>query len=236
MNIFDLPVLSALLAAASAALAALGAVVTPAGAVVLVTVAVRAALIPVGVSLARAERARRRLAPRLAELQKRFARNPERLQRETMALYAAEKVSPFAGCLPVLAQAPVLTLVYALFASPQIAGAPNALLDGELLGAPLGRHLADLAAGVAVSDLVFAGLVAALTLVAVLARRVALRQAPELPSAAAPSGLTRVLGFAPFLTVVAAAFLPLAATLYLTVSSAWSLGERALLRRAVVAG
>jgi YidC/Oxa1 family membrane protein insertase len=225
MNIFDLPVLSALLAASSAVLAALGAAVTPAGAIVLVTVAVRALLIPVGVSLARADRARRRLAPRLAELQKRFARDPQRLQRETLALYAAEKVSPFAGCLPVLAQAPVLTLVYALFASPQIAGAPNSLLDGALLGAPLGRHLADLAAGVATSDLVFAGLLVALIAVAVLARRAALRQAPP--------GLSRALAFAPFLTVVAATFLPLAATLYLTVSSAWSLAERAVLRRAI---
>jgi YidC/Oxa1 family membrane protein insertase len=225
MNIFDLPVLSALLAASSAALAALGAAVTPAGAIVLVTVAVRALLIPVGVSLARADRARRRLAPRLAELQKRFARDPQRLQRETLALYAAEKVSPFAGCLPVLAQAPVLTLVYALFASPQIAGAPNSLLDGALLGAPLGRHLADLAAGIAASDLVFAGILVALIAVAVLARRAVLRQAP--------SGLSRALAFAPFLTVVAATFLPLAATLYLTVSSAWSLAERAVLRRAI---
>jgi YidC/Oxa1 family membrane protein insertase len=225
MNIFDLPVLSALLAASSAVLAALGAAVTPAGAIVLVTVAVRALLIPVGVSLARADRARRRLAPRLAELQKRFARDPQRLQRETLALYAAEKVSPFAGCLPVLAQAPVLTLVYALFASPQIAGAPNSLLDGALLGAPLGRHLADLAAGIAASDLVFAGILVALIAVAVLARRAVLRQAP--------SGLSRALAFAPFLTVVAATFLPLAATLYLTVSSAWSLAERAVLRRAI---
>ena len=233
MNFFDLPVLSALLAAASTALAAFGAVVTPAGAIVLVTVAVRALLVPVGVSLARADRARRRLAPRLAELQRRHARNPERLQRETLALYAAEKVSPFAGCLPVLAQAPVLTLVYALFASPQIAGAPNVLLAGELLGAPLGRHLADLAAGIAVSDLVFAGLLAALVVVAVLARRAALRQPPAVPAAAAPSGLTRALTFAPFITVIAAAFLPLAATLYLTVSAAWSLGERAVLRRVI---
>lgn len=229
MNLFDLPVLSALLAAASAALAALGAVVTPAGAVVLVTVAVRAALIPVGVSLARADLARRRLAPRLAELRKRFARNPERLQRETLALYAAERVSPVAGCLPVLLQAPVLTLVYALFASPMIAGEPNALLDGTLFGAPLGRHLADLAAGIAPNDLVFAGIVFALAVVAFLARRQALRWA--LPSATSSAGMLRALSWAPFFTIVAAAFLPVAASLYLAVSSAWSLAERAVLRR-----
>jgi YidC/Oxa1 family membrane protein insertase len=233
MNFFDLPVLSAILLAASAALAALGAVVTPSGAVVLVTLAVRALLIPVGISVARADRTRRRLTPRIAELRKRWAKNPERLQRETLALCAAEKVSPFAGMLPMLAQAPMLTLVYALFASPQIAGAPNVLLAGELFGAPLGRHLADLAAGLSMSDLVFAGLLAALVVVAFLARRSALRAAALSPDTTPIpiAGLTKALSWAPFMTVVFAAFLPLAATLYLAVSSAWSLGERAVLRR-----
>ena len=238
MNFFDLPVLSALLVAATAGLAALGTVVTPGGAIVLVTIAVRAALIPVGISLARAERARRRLAPRLAELQKRWSRNPERLRRETMALYAAEKVSPFAGCLPALAQAPVLTLVYAAFASPSVAGAPNALLETTFFGAPLGRHIADLAAGITPSDLVFVVLIVALGVVAYFARRAALRAAalspaPTRPAAGQAALLARIAGVAPFITVVAALFVPLAATLYLAVSSAWSLGERAILRRLV---
>ena len=214
MNFFDLPVLSALLAAASAAFAALGAVTTPAGAIVLVTIAVRALLIPVGVSLARADRARRRLAPRLAELQKRWARNPERLQRETLALYASEKVSPFAGILPVLAQAPVLTLVYAVFTSHDVAG--------SLFGLALGAHLA--VAGPSVW--VFLVLLGALAVIAWLSRRAASRWAT------APStGLVSVLSWTPFLTVVFAAFLPLAAALYLTVSAGWSLAERAVLRR-----
>lgn len=239
MSFFDLPVLSALLAAATAALALLGTIVTPGGAIVLVTIAVRAALIPVGISLARAERARRRLAPRLAEVQKRWARNPERLRRETMALYAAEKVSPFAGCLPALAQAPVLTLVYAAFASPTVAGGPNALLDATVLGAPLGRHLSDLAAGIAPSDLVFAVLIAALVVVAILARRSgrrigALAPVPSGPAAAQVALVGRIAGVAPFLTVLAALFVPLAATLYLAVSTSWSLGERAVLRRLVI--
>ncbi len=238
MNIFDLPVLSALLAAATAALAVLGTVVTPGGAVVLVTVAIRAALIPAGISIARAERARRRLAPRLAELQKRWRGNPERLRRETLALYAAEKVSPFAGCLPALGQAPVLTLQYAAFASPTVGGAPNALLDATVFGAALGRRVGDLMAGVALSDLVFAVLIAALVVVAALTRRasrrvVALAPAPVGDAANQAAMLARISGVAPFLTVVAALFVPLAATLDLVVSSTWSLAERAALRRLV---
>ncbi len=238
MNIFDLPVLSALLAAATAALAALGAVVTPGGAIVLVTVAVRAALIPAGISMARAELARRRLAPRLADLQRRWRRNPERLRRETLALYAAEKISPYAGFLPALAQAPVVTLVYAAFASPTVAGAPNALLEATFFGAELGRRVSDLLSGVALGDLVFAALIAALIVVAILSRRAALRVAALAPASVGPAAdqaalLARVAGVVPFLTVVAALFVPLAATLYLVVTSAWSLVERSLLRRYV---
>ena len=236
MNFFDLPVLSALLAAATAALALLGTIVTPGGAIVLVTIAVRAALIPAGIAMARAERARRRLAPRLAELQKRWRRNPERLRRETLALYAAEKISPFAGFIPALAQAPVLTLVYAAFASPTVAGVPNALLGTTLFGAPLGRHVADLAAGIALSDVVFAALLVALVVVALIARRNGLRAAAAVPTGQASGQaamVTRIAGIAPFLTVVAALFVPLAAGVYLLVSSTWSVVERALLRRYV---
>lgn len=239
MNFFDLPVLSALLAAATAALAVLGTVVTPGGAIVLVTLAVRAALIPVGISVARAERSRRRLAPRIAELQKRWRRNPEMLRRETMALYAAEKISPFAGCLPALAQAPVLTLVYAAFASPTVGGLPNQLLGSTLFGAPLGRHLTDLATAIVPSDLVFVPVIAVLMVVAIVGRRAALRAAANVLTTSGPLAgqaalITRMSGVAPFLTVVAAVFVPLAASVYLATTTSWSLGERALLRKFVI--
>jgi len=215
VNIFDLPVLSSLLSAASAGFTALGALVTPVGAIVLVTLAVRALLIPVGVSLVRTDLARRRLAPRIAELQKRWKKNPERLQRETLALYASEKISPFAGILPVLLQAPVLTLVYATFTVHAV--------PGSLFGAALAGHFV-------AAPLVFAAVLLLIAVVAWLSRRAALRNAVTEPTA-----LTRALSWTPFITVIAGAFLPLAATLYLAISSTWTLVERALVRRALTA-
>ena len=237
MNIFDFPPLSAVLSAASAGLSGFGALVTPALAIVLVTLVLRAALIPVGVSLARANQARAKLAPQLAALQKKWAKNPERLQRETMALYASAKVSPFAGCLPVLLQAPVLTLVYAIFASPTIAGAPNELLGHTLFGAPLGMHLTGLFTGFAPSDLVLVAVIVAIAVVAWLSRRMTQRQLAKNPAAASgtalpgQAGLARALSWTPFITVIAACFVPLAAALYLAVSTAWSLVERSILAR-----
>lgn len=241
MNIIDL-----VISTASAGLAAFGSLVTPALAIVLVTLAVRAALIPVGVSLARANQGRAKLAPELAALQKKWAKNPERLQRETMALYASAKVSPFAGCLPMLAQAPVLALVYAIFASPTIAGAPNALLGNTLFGAPLGLHVSALFAGFEPVHLVLLGVIAVIAVVAWLSRRAQQRlvaanpatasAVSSAPGAAPLAGLTKALSWAPFITVIAACFVPLAAALYLAVSTTWSYVERRILAARFPAG
>jgi YidC/Oxa1 family membrane protein insertase len=231
MNIFDFPPFAAALDAASTVLGALGAVVTPGVAIVLVTIAIRAALIPLNLAVVRAEGHRRRIAPQLARLRTRYAKQPDRLRSETLALYAAERVSPIAGFIPGLAQAPVLTLVYALFTSTTIDGHANALLHATLFGAPLGRHLIAAAAGALPTDLIAVALIVAIALIAWLSRRVARRSA--LPLEPAQQRIADVLSFAPFLTVVFAAIVPLAATLYLAVSTGWTLVERQVMRKAV---
>ena len=238
MNVLEFPPVATLLDLAATGLGALGEVVTSAGAIVLVTLAVRALLIGVGVSMAKAAQGRRRIHPQLVALQQRYRGNPQKLQKATVELYAAENVSPLAGCLPVLAQAPVLMLVYALFASPTIAGHPNALLGDTLFGAPLGRHLLDVASGFQLTALVFPVLLAVLTLVAWLNRRFTLRDLPEPSPASAATALPGAaaldprgpLSWMPFAVVLAAAVVPLAATLYLTVSGVWSYAERRILR------
>ncbi len=90
MDLYAFPPIAALLDGAHALLMGLADLLEPlagaasaAAAVVLVTLLVRAALIPVGISQAKAERTRARLAPRIAELRRRHANDPERLQRET---------------------------------------------------------------------------------------------------------------------------------------------------------
>jgi YidC/Oxa1 family membrane protein insertase len=65
-------------------------------AVVLLSLAVRLSLLPLSLSMARRARARvekmRVLQPELEALQKRFAKDPERLTRETIALYKQHNV------------------------------------------------------------------------------------------------------------------------------------------------
>ncbi|WP_307452896.1 MULTISPECIES: membrane protein insertase YidC [Microbacterium] len=236
MDPFALPPLAALLDLATRALLSLTAFFTPATggaaaalAVITITLAVRLLLIPVGVSQARAEQTRARLAPRLRVLRERWANDPERLQRETMQLFRDEGASPAAGCLPMLAQAPAVGLLYAVFLHPTVAGHANALLAHELLGVPLGQTLvATIATGGAdaVTLAVFGALVAVIVVAAELTRR--WLRPPFDPST--PTWTVGLAGALQFTTAVVALFVPLAAALYLTVTTVWTLVQRVILR------
>ncbi|MEL7978176.1 membrane protein insertase YidC [Isoptericola sp. F-RaC21] len=245
MDLFALPPVAAVLGGAYHALMGLSHLLEPAlgagaaaAAVVVVTLAVRAALIPVGVSQARAERTRVRLAPRIAELQRRHRKDPEALQRATMQLYADEGTTPLAGCLPMLLQAPVVGVIYAVFVHAQIAGQANALLGHTLFGVPLGTSVVGaLSAGVpdVATAAVLGLLVLAVALVGELTRRATLPGGLlAVPAAGAPAGapgMRRALGALQFVTAVVACVVPLAAGLYLLVTVAWTLVQRILLRR-----
>ncbi|WP_406319707.1 YidC/Oxa1 family membrane protein insertase [Streptosporangium sp. NBC_01639] len=204
-------------------------------AIVLFTLGVRLLLLPLSVMQARGERVRARLAPRIKELRARYDRDPGRLQRELTALYAEEKTSPLAGCLPGFAQVPVLMVMYRVFASSVIAGQANALLTHGLFGVPLGQQFAGTVAGFGLLSgptLVFAGLFLLLLAVAlVTSRRVRRTMGEEVQ----PEMLRRLMPLLPFGTLLAAAVLPLAAGIYLLVSTAWTAGEKAVLHRAAPA-
>lgn len=243
MDLYAFPPIAAILEAAFSFLMWLARLLEPltgsaaaAASVVLLTLLVRAALIPTGIAQAKAEQTRSRLAPKLRELQRRHRRDRERLQRETMKLYADEKASPLAGCLPMLAQAPVVAVVYTLFLHAEIAGHANTLLAEQLAGVSLGTSLVGaVAAGTATAATwaVFAVVIGVIITVAELTRR-AFRPTIDASADASPlagAGMARVAGVLQFTTAVFAVFVPLAAGLYLAVTVAWTLVQRLVLRR-----
>lgn len=239
MDIFAFPPLTWLLDAAYRGLAGLSDLLDPlstasaALAVVLVTLLVRAVLIPVGISQAKAEQTRARLAPQLRALQQKHKKNPEKLQAAMLDLYRRENTSPFAGMLPVLAQAPVVGILYTLFIRPEIAGHPNELLTHDLFGAPLGTSLVHMLTAGPFSGatlLVTGALIVIMIVVADITRRV-FRPAPLDDSPMSSPGMLRVMSALHYLTAVFAVFVPLAAALYLTVTVAWTLVQRVVLRR-----
>lgn len=183
-------------------------------AVVLFTAAVRLLILPLSRAAVRGERARAAMMPRLAELQKRYAGNPERLKREVANLQA-ESGSLFVGCLPMLAQLPFFWVMYRLFSTATVAGHPNVLLAGTLFGAPIGQYWPILTAGP-----VFVGLAVLLGVVAWFASR-----------RLASQGTTGWVRLLPYGTIATAAFVPLAAGLYLLTTTTWTVVERAVLYR-----
>ncbi|GAA2091823.1 membrane protein insertase YidC [Kitasatospora saccharophila] len=209
---------------AHAAVAALATAVPTAVAIVLFTLAVRAALHPLARSAARAERARARIAPQVARLRERHAKDPARLNRELLALQRAAGTGPFAGLLPALLQAPFFSVMYRLFTS-----APGHLLDATLAGVPLATHPA--AARTPAQFAVFAVLEAALLALAWFNVRRA--QGAGTPAAGTPAaGPLRWLAFG---TPLFALLLPLAGQLYLLASTAWTAAERWYLHRPAAA-
>src|SRR5579862_3076808 len=203
--------------------------------IIIFTMAVRLLIAPLSFRALRGQAAQARLAPQLAALRQRYGKQPERFQRELAALYQREGTSLLAGLWPILAQWPFLTVMYLLFRSSQVAGGPNQLLTHSLLGVPLGTHVLSGAGVLSAQGAVFLGIFAILAALCWLSARVARRMAPT-PAPASPvpvRGGSFITSALPYVTVVFAAFLPLAAALYLLTTTAWTTAERWFFTRRV---
>jgi len=204
-------------------------------AIIAFTMAVRLLLMPLSLRALRGQAAQARLAPQLVALRQRHGKQPERLQREMAALYKREGTSMFAGFAPLLLQWPFLSVMYLLFRSPTVGGTANTLLTHDLFGVPLGAHWLSGAGPASAQGAVFLGLFALLAGLCWLSARLgrlmtaqATGTSPAPGAAGSPGLLVRAL---PYLTVVIAAFAPLAAGIYLLTTLAWSLAERMLYSR-----
>lgn len=217
-------------------LSPLGLGLATAAAIVIFTIAVRLLLSPLSYHAYRGQARMSTLQPKVAELRRRYGSQPERLQQELTALYRAEGGGMLAGCLPLLLQLPFFTVVYRLFLSSTVAGHTNDLLTRSLLGTQLGSHWLTGAGVLSVHGLLFIGLFLLIGAAAfVLARTTGQLGVGSGASTAAaqPAGLGLLGKLLPYSTVVIAAFVPLAAGIYLLTTTAWTATERLVLRRLV---
>ena len=227
-----------LVSALTSLLTPVGGGLAAAAAIVLFTAAVRLLISPLSLRALRGQAAMSRLAPQVQALRTRYGRQPERFQRELTALYKREGTSPFASLLPLLAQWPFLSVMYLLFRSATVDGTQNQLLSNGLFGVPLGAHWLSGAGLLSVHNALFLAVFAVLAALCWLSTRLAKRAAPAartspdlaeaLANGKAAGLLTRVL---PYVTVVIAAFAPLAAAIYLLTTVGWALVERRLFLR-----
>lgn len=205
-----------------------------AAAIILFTALVRLLAHPLSRAAARGQRARVALQPRVADLRKKHAKEPEKLQKAVRELHAEEQVSPLSGCLPGLLQMPAFFVLYHLFSSSTIGGRSNGLLTHELLTAPLGGRWTDVLGDGGVfggAGLVYLVLFAVVGTVAtfnyVRARRTVSTDGP-VPGLAV---IGKVMPLMSYFTLLTVAVVPLAAALYVVTSTTWSAVERAALYR-----
>ena len=191
-------------------------------AIVLCTLVVRLSLLPLSVRAHRGLRARAELMPQLKQLTERHKGNPERLQREVAKLETESGTSLFAGFLPTLAQMPFFWLMYTLFSRTMVAGQSNQLISGSLLGAPLGVHWP-----IVTGTPAYIVIALLLAVVAWFSARLQLRQLDP----AAPRLSRRLAQLLPYGTLLTAAFVPLAAGLYVLTTTTWTVVERTILQR-----
>ncbi|MBV9795796.1 MAG: membrane protein insertase YidC [Actinobacteria bacterium] len=249
-DIFDVPVDAAyyVVSALAGALTPLAGGLAVTIAIIVFTVSVRLLLLPFSYHALRGQLAQSRLAPQLQALRQRHRRDPDRLTREMKALYRANGTSMFAGYLPLLLQWPLLSVMYLLFRTGAINGAPNRLLHHHLFSAVLGAHWLTSPGPLSVQGGVFAALFVLLAVAGYLAVRISRRlfpvparasaptpaasRSPAASAPPAPAAPPAWLGrLTPLITVVFAAFLPLAGVLCLLTTTTWTLLERRVFAR-----
>lgn len=81
-------------------------------AIIAFTVIIRIALFPLTLIQIRGMEAQKKLQPVLQELQKKYGKDREKMAQEQMKLYREAGVNPLSGCLPLIAQMPILFGLY----------------------------------------------------------------------------------------------------------------------------
>lgn len=81
-------------------------------AIIMITILLKMLLYPLSAKQMNSVKGMQELQPKVKELQEKYKGQPEKAQKEVMALYKEHKVNPLAGCFPLLVQMPILIAFY----------------------------------------------------------------------------------------------------------------------------
>jgi YidC/Oxa1 family membrane protein insertase len=84
-------------------------------AIIILTIGVRILLYPLMAQSIKSQKVLSELQPKIQELQKKYENDKTKQSQALMELYKTEKFNPFGGCLPLLAQFPILLALYRVF-------------------------------------------------------------------------------------------------------------------------
>ena len=87
-------------------------------AIILFTIVVKLILLPLNIKSQKAMKKQQKIQPIIAELQKKYANDQQKLQQEMMKVYKENNVSMMGGCLPMFIQMPILIALYQAIQKP----------------------------------------------------------------------------------------------------------------------
>ncbi len=83
--------------------------------IIAVTLLIKLILLPLDYKSRKSMHRMQKLTPQLADINKKYANDPDKRNQKTMELYKKSGVSMFSGCLPLLIQMPVLIAMFTVF-------------------------------------------------------------------------------------------------------------------------
>ena len=87
-------------------------------AIILFTILIKLVMIPMSIKQQKTLKKSTQIQEKMKELQFKYKNNPEMLNKETMALYKKENMSPFSGCFGSIIQLILLLSIFFLVQSP----------------------------------------------------------------------------------------------------------------------
>lgn len=87
-------------------------------AIILSTIIFKAIMLPFTLKQTKSMKKMQEINPQIKELQEKYGKDPQTMQRKQMELYKEANYSPFAGCLPMLIQFPILISFFYVIQQP----------------------------------------------------------------------------------------------------------------------
>lgn len=88
-------------------------------AIIMLTILVRLVLYPLTAKQARSMISMQRVQPEIKKLQAKYKDDKQKLNEEMMKFYKENKINPFGGCLPLLAQMPIFIALFRVLHDPE---------------------------------------------------------------------------------------------------------------------
>jgi len=86
--------------------------------IIIFTIIVKAALVPLTIKQLKSTKEMQKIQPELKKLQDKYKNDKEQLNVKQMELYKEHNINPFAGCLPLLIQFPIIIALFTVLREP----------------------------------------------------------------------------------------------------------------------